>query len=190
MWQKYNLWKYRVISVLYQSVTVSIELKICTLSHALASNLIWRCWMVSAIFSTINSGEIVRMQKNTLFYSWKMKHSGCQWCAEAVAWAVAPATSGSCSTDSTSRKDTTNVANMPKLQFLNDTSILTMICARIIRVLASKDNLFLACIWPFQLSTFPVTASRVCECDPNALEGGCTRKLEIVMICKWEPKQT
>ena len=123
---------------------------ICTLSQALASNLIWRCWMVSAIFSTINSGEIVRIQKNTLFYSWKMKHSGCQWCAEAVAWTVAPATSGSCSTDSTSRKDTTNVANMLKVQFLNDTSILTMIFARIIRVLASNDNPFLACIWPFQ----------------------------------------
>ena len=48
-----------------------------------------------------------------------MKNSGCQWRVEAVAGAVDPGISGSCSIDSTSRKDTTNVANIPKTKMLN-----------------------------------------------------------------------
>ena len=39
---------------------------------------------------------------------------------------------------------------------------------------------------PFQLSTFPATASRVCERDPSAPEG----KLGIATICNGDPKQT
>ena len=53
------------------------------------------------------------------FYWPKRKHSGCQWRVEAVAGAVGPAISGSCSTDSTSRKDTANVANIPKTTMFN-----------------------------------------------------------------------
>ena len=52
--------------------------------------------------------------RKTHFYSGKRKHCGCQWRVEAVAGAVSPAISGSCSTDSTSRRDTANVANIPK----------------------------------------------------------------------------
>ena len=70
-------------------------------------------------FSTISSGAIVRMKKKHSFYSRKRKHSGCQWRVEAVAGAVGPAISGSCSTDSTSRKDTANVANIPKTTMFN-----------------------------------------------------------------------
>ena len=40
----------------------------------------------------------------------------------------------------------------------------------------SNDNPFLVCNRPFQLSTFPATASRVCERDPGAQEGGSTRR--------------
>ena len=58
-------------------------------------------------------------EKKHSFYSRKMKHSGCQWRVEAVAGAVGPAISGSCSTDSTSRKDTANVANIPKTTMFN-----------------------------------------------------------------------
>ena len=72
-----------------------------------------------ATFSTISSGAIVRMQKKHSFYLRKRKHSGCQWREEAVAGAVGPAISGSCSTDSTSRKDTANVANIPKTTMFN-----------------------------------------------------------------------
>ena len=66
-----------------------------------------------------------------------------------------------------------------KLQYLTDTSTLTMICKRFIYVLTrnwSNDDPFLAYNQPFQLSTFPATASRVCERDPSALEGGYTRR--------------
>ena len=40
------------------------------------------------------------------------------------------------------------------------------------------------------MSSFPVTASRVCERDPSALEnvGAPEGKLEIVAICKGGPK--
>ena len=38
----------------------------------------------------------------------------------------------------------------------------------------NTDNKFLAYNRPFQLSTFPAIASRVCERDPSAPEGGCT----------------
>ena len=81
-----------------------------------------------------------------------------------------------------------------KLQCLTDPSILTMSCKRFIYVLTgnwSNDNPFLVYNRPFQLSKFPATASRVCERDPSALEGGCTRrKLEIATICNGDPKQT
>ena len=58
-------------------------------------------------------------RKKHSFYSRKRKHSGCQWRVEAVAGAVGPAISGSSSTDSTSRKDTANVANIPKTTMFN-----------------------------------------------------------------------
>ena len=41
--EKHHLVKYRAISVLYQFITISIDLKICTMSKALKSKLIWRC---------------------------------------------------------------------------------------------------------------------------------------------------
>ena len=113
-----------------------------------------------------------------------------QWRVDAIAGAVGQAISGSCSTDSTSRKETANVANIPKncnrqhepkghgtcckyskWQCLTDTSILTMICTRYIYVLTrnrNNDNPFLAYNRPFQLSTFQATASCVCERDPSA----------------------
>ena len=50
-----------------------------------------------------------------------------------------------------------------KLQCLTDTSILTMICKRFVYLLTrnrSNDNPFLAYNRPFQLSTFPATASQ------------------------------
>ena len=72
-----------------------------------------------ATFSTISSSAIVRMQKKTQFLFTEDVHSGCQWRVEAVAGAVGPAISGSCSTDSTSRKDTANVANIPKATMFN-----------------------------------------------------------------------
>ena len=72
-------------------------------------------WTVGAKLWTISSGNIVRMQKNTLcFYSRKRKHSGCQWRLEAVAGAVGLAVSRSRSTDSNSQKDTGNVASIRK----------------------------------------------------------------------------
>ena len=81
-----------------------------------------------------------------------------------------------------------------KLQCLTDPSILTMICKRFIYVLTrnwSNDDPFLVYNRPFQLSTFPATASRVCERDPSAPKGGCTEgKLEIATICNGDPKQT
>ena len=58
-------------------------------------------------------------RKKNSFYSRKREHSGCQWRVEAVAGAVGPAISGSCSTNSTSRKDTANVANIPKTTIFN-----------------------------------------------------------------------
>ena len=72
-----------------------------------------------ATFSTINSGAIVRVQKKHGFYSQKKKHSGCQWRLEAIAGAVGPAISGSCSTDIMSRKDTANIANIPQNSMFN-----------------------------------------------------------------------
>ena len=66
-----------------------------------------------------------------------------------------------------------------KLQCLTDASILAMICTRFIYVLTSNrsnDNPFLAYNRPFQLSTFPATASRVCKRHPSALEVWCTRR--------------
>ena len=147
-----------------------------------------------ATYSTINSGLIVRMQKNTLFYLWKRKHSGCQWRVEAVAGAVGTAISGSCSTDSTSRKGTANIAIIPKTTMFNwHINILTMICKRFIYLLTkSRSNDNLAYNRSFRLSTFPATASCVCECDPSALEkvSASEGKWEIVTIFKWGPKQT
>ena len=74
------------------------------------------------------------------FYPWKRKHSVCQWHIEVVAGAVGPTISDSCSTGSVSRNDTTNVANVPKLPSLTDTSILTMIFTRYICVLTRDLN--------------------------------------------------
>ena len=58
-------------------------------------------------------------------------------------------------------------------------SILTMICRRFICVLSrnrSYDNPVFAYNRPYQLSTCPVTAYRVPERDPSALEGGYARR--------------
>ena len=82
-----------------------------------------------------------------------------------------------------------------KLHCLTDKSILTMICKRFMYLLTrnrSNDNPFLAYNWPFQLSTFPATASCVCKRDPSALEkvSAPEGKWEIVMIFKGDPKQT
>ena len=118
-------------------------------------------------------------RKKHSFYSRKGKHSGCQWRVETVSGAVGPAISGSCSTDSTSRKDTANVANIPKTTMFNWPINTNHDCKRFIYVLTrnySNDNPFLVYNRSLQLSTFPATASRVCECDPSALEGGCTRR--------------
>ena len=67
-----------------------------------------------AKFSTISSAAIVIMQKKTQFLFTEEETFWLQWRVEAVAGAVGPAISGSCSTDSTSRRDTANVANVPK----------------------------------------------------------------------------
>ena len=66
-----------------------------------------------------------------------------------------------------------------KLQCLANTSILTMIYTRSICVRTrnrSNGNPFLVCNRPFQLSTFPATASRVCEHESSAAEDGCARR--------------
>ena len=76
-------------------------------------------WMVGVTFSTIPSGRLSECRKTHGFYSRKRKHSGCQWHVEAVAKAVGPVFSGSCSTDSMGRKDTANVANIPKTTMFN-----------------------------------------------------------------------
>ena len=86
---------------------------------------------------------------------------------------------------------------LKKLQCLTDPSILTMICKRFIYVLTrnrSNDNQVLVYNRPFQLSTFPATASRVCERDPSApvhsKVGAPEGKLEIATICNGDPKLT
>ena len=76
-------------------------------------------WMVVQHFWLSAVVRLSELRKKHSFYSWKRKHSGCQWRVEAVAGAVGPAISGSCSTDSTSRKDTANVANIPKTTMFN-----------------------------------------------------------------------
>ena len=69
-------------------------------------------WTVVQHFQLSAVVRLSECRKKHSFYSQKRKHSGCQWRVEAVAGAVGPAISGSCSTDSTSRKDTANVANI------------------------------------------------------------------------------
>ena len=76
-------------------------------------------WTVVQNFWLSAVVRLSECRKKHSFYSPKRKHSGCQWRVEAVAWAVGPAISGSCSTDSTSRKDTANVANIPKTTMFN-----------------------------------------------------------------------
>ena len=74
-----------------------------------------------------------------------------------------------------------------KLQYLTDTSILTMICKHIYQLTRnrSNDNPFLAYNRPFNCQHFqPATASRVCERDRSALEkvNAPEGKWEIVTI--------
>ena len=76
-------------------------------------------WTVVQHFQLSAVVRLSECRKKHSFYSRKRKHSGCQWRVEAVAGAVGPAISGSCSTDSTSRKDTANVANIPKATMFN-----------------------------------------------------------------------
>ena len=138
--------------------------------------------------------QLSECRKKHSFYSQKRKHSGCQWRVEAVAGAVGPAISGSCSTDSTSRKTRQMLQIFQKLQCLTDPSILTMIYKRFIYVLTrnwSNDNPFLVYNRPFQLSTFPATASVSASVTPAHSEVGAPEgKLEIAAICNGAPKQT
>ena len=76
-------------------------------------------WTVVQHFWLSAVVRLSECRKKHSFYSRKRQHSGCQWCVEAVAGAVGPAISGSRSTDSTSRKDTANVANIPKTTMFN-----------------------------------------------------------------------
>ena len=76
-------------------------------------------WTVVQIFLLSAVVQLSECRKRHSFYSPKRKHSDCQWRVEAVAGAVGPAISGSCSTDSTSRKDTANVANILKTTMFN-----------------------------------------------------------------------
>ena len=76
-------------------------------------------WTVVQHFQLSAVVRLSECRKKHSFYSRKRKHSGCQWRVEAVAGAVGPDISGSCSTDSTSRKDTANVANIPKTTMFN-----------------------------------------------------------------------
>ena len=133
-----------------------------------------------ATFSTISSGAIVRMQKKTQFLFTEeetfwlpmTRRSGCWGCRSGYFRFMLdrqhePKGHGKC------------CKYLKKLQCLTDPSILTMICKRFIYVLTrnwSNDNPFLVYNRPFQLSTFPATASRVCERDPSAPEDGCTRR--------------
>ena len=75
-------------------------------------------WMVSAYLWSISIGALVKMQIKHCFYS-RNRNPGCQWHVEAVAGAVGPAIAGSCSTDSASRNDTANVANIPQTTIFN-----------------------------------------------------------------------
>ena len=148
--------------------------------------------MVGATFSTLSSGAIVRMQKTRCFYSWKRKHSGCQWRIEVIAGASGPAISSLCSTGSTNRTDMANVANILKLQCLTDISILTLISHASWMYwpgIGSNDNPFLACNRPFQHFHWllPVSVSMT-PVHPKA--SAPKGKLEIVKICMGEPKQT
>ena len=149
-----------------------------------------------AIFSTISSGAIIRMQKNTLFLFTEeetfwlpmTRRSGCRSCRSDYFLFMLdrqhkPKRHGKCCKYS----ENYNVKT--------DTSILTMICKRFIYLLTrnrSNDNPFLASNRPFQPSTFPATASRVCERDPSALEkvGATEGMLEIVATFTGDPKHT
>ena len=130
---------------------------------------------MGATFSTISSGAIVRMQKNTLFlfteeetFWWPMtRRSDCRGCQSTELFPV--------HARPTARAE--GIRQMlqifQKLQCLTDTSILAMICTRFIYVLTrnlNNHNPFLAYNRPFQLSTLPATAFRVCERGPSALE--------------------
>ena len=51
--KKHHLYKCWAISVLYQFITISIDLKICTMSEALKSKMIWRCCIHNTFGKTI-----------------------------------------------------------------------------------------------------------------------------------------
>ena len=133
-----------------------------------------------ATFSTISSGAIVRMQKkNTVFIHGRgiiLVANDAQKRLLGLSVRLFPVHARP-----TARAERTRqmLQIFQKLECLTDPSILTMICKRFIYVLTrnwSNDNPFLVYNRPLQLSTFPATASRVCERDPSALEGGCTRR--------------
>ena len=134
-------------------------------------------------FSTISSRAIVRMQKDTLFLFTEeeifWRRSGCWGCRSGYFRFML---------DQQHEPRARQMLQMfQKLQCLNDTSILTKICKRLVYPLTrnrSNGNLFLAYNRPFQLLTFQATASRVCERDPSAheKEGAPEGQLEIVTI--------
>ena len=133
-----------------------------------------------ATFSTISSGAIVRMQKkNTVFIHGReniLVANDAKKRLLGLSVRLFPVHARP-----TARAERTRqmLQIFQKLQCLTDPSILTMICKRFIYVLTrnwSNDNPFLVYNRPLQLSTFPATTSRVCEHDPVAPEGGCTRR--------------
>ena len=82
----------------------------------------WQRFKTKSVVQHFQLSAVVRLsecRKTHCFYSRKRKHSGCQWRVELVAGAVGPAISGSCSTNSTSRKGAANVANIPKTKIFN-----------------------------------------------------------------------